>query len=237
MRELCLYSLLALAGLNTFGCAQITPLQSEDVPAGDRVSIPMPEPSIVPQDDTPPIAPEADAPIWQILADGSGQKHLASGFICPAEQGSFRLTREEAFAGLGRGNDVSCIYWASEGGVVRLHLTRFGRDVSPSAHLKGVRTQISDTQKIIMPAPLPPLSANTAIDHTAAYQIATQSALRPDVPVHTAVWIRQTGAWHVKARATYEADRAVQVGALVSALFISAERDISRTPNTTPPSR
>lgn len=120
---------------------------------------------------------------------------------------------------------------------MRLHLTNFGRSVPASAHLKGVRTQIAEIEQILADAPLPPLTSDAVADNWAAYQIAETTALRrtTPIPVHTAVWIKRVGKWHIKVRATYEADRRVQTGELVSVLLAAAERDIDQPPEHTPP--
>jgi len=136
------------------------------------------------------------------------------------------MTAEESFNGLGHGKDVACVYEAVEGGAVKLHLTDFGRTVSPAAHLKGVKTTIKDTFKVTGTAPVPALPDTLPINNAAAFRLAAKSELRPDVPVHTGVWVEQIGAWHVKIRATYEADRISAIAGLVDMLYANARKTI-----------
>ena len=228
MRPLRLFCLLMLASLVLTGCTLLTPSSS------DGSTIPTPPPVTNP-DAEPPAEPPA--PVWQPSADQTALEHIASGFLCPREQDGFLLTGEETFAGLGEGKDVACLFRAAEGGEVKLHFTDFGRDVSASAHLKGVQTSITDTNTILGNLPPPPLGTGTNTE-AAAYHIRATSALRPDIPVHTAVWITRIGPWHVKARATYEADRSAQTGQFVSHLLTTARDTISApspTPAPTPP--
>lgn len=173
----------------------------------------------------------ADAePIWQ-LVDG-GLQHLASGFICLANVGDFSLSGDETYPGLPPGKDVACIYDGEAGGAVKLHLTDFGRAVSPSAHMKGTTTTISDTYSVTGPAPVPLLDgqAHPAESEARSFRLAAKSELRPDVPVDTAIWIRQIGPWHIKARATYETDRSDAVATLIDALYKSAQDNIAPPP-------
>ena len=232
MRRFRFYCLSTFAGMVLAACASKTP------PRVDAIGSVQGQQSIVtPETEAQEAPTEPGAPIWQATADGAGLQHLASGFVCPAEYEAFLLTGDEIFPGLGHGHDVACIFRAAEGGIVRLHLTNFGRDVPASAHLKGVQTQIAQAEQILANAPLPPLTGDAVPDNSAAYQIAARSALRPDIPVNTAVWIKPVGKWHVKARATYEADRSVQIGRLVSGLLAAAARDIDQPTEYIPPQR
>jgi len=172
--------------------------------------------------DLPPSA-TSNEPIWQLAQNGAGLEHTASGFICPATSGTFKMLGEEIYPGLTHGNDVACIYEAAEGGAVKLHLTNFGRDVSPSAHLKGVATSISDTYNTSGQTQVPRTEDGPQYAHATAFRLRVVSELRPDVPVHTAVWIEQAVSWHVKVRATYEADRADAVAALVEDLLAGTD--------------
>lgn len=176
----------------------------------------------------PVSAAEPDAPpprVWTLVEDGL--QHVASGFICPASVGDFALTGEESYDALPRSRDVACIYDAPTGGAVKFHLTDFGRTVSPAAHLKGTATTIADTYTITEPRPVPARPESPVrTPYAAAWQIAAVSDLRPDIPVETAVWISAIGPWHVKARATYEADRAPAIAALIDALYTRAEASL-----------
>ena len=231
MRPLRPCCLLVLASLVLTGCTLFTPSSS------DAAKIPAPPPVAKPDaaaDAEPPAEPPA--PVWQPSADQTALEHIASGFLCPREQDGFLLTGEETFAGLGEGKDVACLFRAAEGGEVKLHLTDFGRDVPASAHLKGVQTSITDTNTLLGNVPPPPLSAGLDTE-AAAYHIRATSALRPEIPGHTAVWITRIGPWHVKARATYEADRSAQIGQFVSHLLTAARDTISAPAPTPPPQR
>ena len=185
----------------------------------------------------PEALPGPSTPIWQDAPDGLGRQHVASGYICPAETDSFSLMDVESFPGLGRGNDVACVYSAPEGGNVKLHLTHFGREVSPSAHLKGVQTSLTESNTIVGDAAPPALEEGAVAPNAAAYQIAAKSALRPDIPIHTAVWIQQVNGWHIKARATYEADRQSQIGQLVGSLMNPAQDMVLPQTPAAPPQR
>ena len=221
---------LALASCTLTPPAQPDALPAEVAVASATVALP-PEPAEK-REDTPS---EPASPIWRAASDGTSRQHIASGYICPARTNGFVLMDVETFPGLGRGNDVACVYSATEGGNAKLHLTHFGREVRPSAHLKGVQTSLTEGQNIIGQAPLPILKNGAAIETAAAYQIAATSALRPDVPIHTAVWIQQVNGWHIKVRATYEADREVEIGQLVGTLMGAAESVISPQTPASPP--
>ena len=171
-------------------------------------------------------APPAE-PVWQLTEDGRGLQHLTSGYVCPAQIGDFQMLGEEAFPGLGHGRDVACLYSAAQGGAIKLHLTDFGRDVSASAHLKGVVTTIADGARTAKEVATPTSTQEEQITQSAvAFQIPAISELRPDVPMHTAVWIEQFDRWHLKIRATYEADRAGAIGAAADALYARADETI-----------
>lgn len=219
MRHAIFCFVLSLAGAALAGCTQSQPT---DGPGPVPPALPYVEPE--PSEQREALAP--NAPIWQSTADASGLKHLASGFICPIEQDGFLMIRDETFPGLGRGNDVACVFRTPEGGEVRLHLTYFGRGVSPSAHLKGIQRRIAEAEDSLDEVDLPQLPGFQATDTSAAYQIGAKSTLRPDVPVHTAIWIKEVNSWHIKARARYEADRGAQVGQLVSTLLNAANNTV-----------
>lgn len=177
-------------------------------------------------------APEAETtrPAW--VLSGEELHHLASGYKCAAQISGFNLRGEETYPGLGHGNDVACIYSATDGGLVKLHITNFNRDVSAAAHLKGVETNITDTYAVTNKARIALAPSTSAVArHASAFKIKAVSDLRPDIPVHTAVWISRFGPWHVKARATYEADRAHTVAGLVDKLFARASETIRPTPH------
>ena len=181
--------------------------------AAKQANLPAPEP--LPQQ-------THTAPVWQ-LQDAHLQ-HIASGYQCPAEASGFQMTDDEIYPGLGHGNDVACVYVSPEGGAVKLHLTNFGRDVSAAAHFKGVATSIADTYSVTRPAPVPTVPGASAIRQAGAYQIKAVSDRRPDVPVHTAIWIERVGPWHIKARATYEADQASAIASLITTLFARTDQ-------------
>ena len=177
--------------------------------------------------------PEANSLVWRLAEDGL--QHVASGYICPASVGDFALTGEESYDALPRSRDVACIYDAPTGGAVKFHLTDFGRAVSPAAHLKGTATTIAETYTITEDRPVPATPESLAITpHAAAWQIGAVSDLRPDVPVETAVWISVIGPWHIKARATYEADRAPAIAALIDTLYGHAGTSITPDAPSTP---
>ena len=170
-------------------------------------------------------------PIWQLTGDTRGLQHLTSGYICPAQIGDFQMLGEEAFPGLGHGRDVACIYAATQGGSIKLHLTDFGRDVSPSAHLKGVVTTIADNNRATREIPAPATTERPVTQNSVAFQIPAVSKLRPEVPMQTAVWIEQFDVWHLKIRATYEADRTEAIATATEAFYARAKETIL------PPSR
>ena len=165
-------------------------------------------------------------PVWQLTEDGRGLQHLTSGYICPAQIGDFQILGEDTFPGLGHGRDVACLYSAPQGGSIKLHLTDFGRDVSSSAHLKGVITTITDNNRDANEIPAPAPTGAPITQNAVAFQIPAVSKLRPGVPMHTAVWIEQFDHWHLKIRATYEADRAGAIGAAADALHARAGQTI-----------
>lgn len=205
---------IRLFSLSVFLVACAAVPQAVKPPLGDIADSPQS------QESAPPVAPVP--PLWQLSASGEGLQHIASGYICRGQIDDFVMIGDEAYPGLGHGNDVACVYASSEGMSVKLHLTNFGRMVSPSAHLKGAKTSIADAYSLASEADVPPMLDAPDIAYAAAFRLATPSKLRPDVPVHTAVWIEQIGPWHIKARATYEADRAQTISTVITALYASA---------------
>ena len=168
-------------------------------------------------------------PIWQLSEDDNGLRHLKSGYVCPAQIGDFQMRGEDAFPGLGPGQDVACIYWSPKGGSIKLHLTDFGREVSASAHLKGVTTTISDSHRAVKEIPAPTIPDTLIAQNTVAFEIPLISKLRPEVPMQTAVWIDTFNRWHLKIRATYEADRAPAIASAAQALYARAPQTITPT--------
>ncbi|MEL6323337.1 MAG: hypothetical protein AAFQ84_03800 [Pseudomonadota bacterium] len=192
-------------------------------------SSPVSGPAPPPDSDEPlarPAPDVSDAPlpatdIWETTPEGL--RHRASGFICASTVSDFAFTVEEVYPGLPAGQDVSCAYGAIDGGAITFHLTAFARPVSVDAHLKAVTTRVSDLFRRTAPASVP-LSPNgePITETSAALRTDSASARRPGTPVDTAVWIETIGAWHVKARATYEIDRAEMTAAAVYELFEQA---------------
>lgn len=174
----------------------------------------------------PDAASQNRAPVWTLTEDETGLKHLISGYTCPAVFDTFQMIDDEIYPGLGYGNDVACVYGSPAGGAVKLHVTNFGRDVSLSAHLKGVETSIAEAHRVIQTLPTPHQAEGQVIQQASAFHIEAVSDLRPDIPVHTAVWIDRFGPWHVKVRATYEADQTEPVSRLVNRLFEQARADL-----------
>lgn len=174
----------------------------------------------------PAVSAPSASPIWQERSDKAGLEHLASGFICPFRSDDFVMTGQESFAGLGEGNDVACVYEAA-GREVKVHLTHFGRVVSPFAHLKGVETNITEVYPVASNITIPSVSGGRSFTHAAAFELRDFSAARPDVALATSVWIEVVANWHVKIRATYESDRDASIAALVTTLYAEAYDHIS----------
>lgn len=170
-----------------------------------------------------PANPDTPAPVWQ--DDPAGSLHVLSGLLCRPNLHSFAFTRRDSYPGRPEGEDVSCTYQAAEGGVITLHLTDFGRAVPVDAHLKGTARRIQETYRRSQMVTPPPVDWPDTV--SAAFRIDAISTLRPGVAMETAVWIKRAGRWHIKARATYEADRRGQVAAAVLALMSRAEGDIA----------
>lgn len=166
---------------------------------------------------------ERAALTWRITDDRNGLEHLASGYVCATAIDNFSLIGDEAFRGLGRGNDVACIYDSPQGANVKLHLTNFGRSVSPAAHLKGVEVNLIETGKIAGETALPSTLNTSEVQNAAAFTMTNPEA---GPPLQTAVWIEKIGEWHVKARATYPSDQSEDVGSFVSILISTAHASI-----------
>lgn len=233
--------LFGLAGLALSACATPPPPAQNDADIARATIADLPTKTLSKDAPLQPLentAPEQAAPpaplVWEMTPDKQGLRHVPSGYICPSIIGGFTMTGEESFPGLKPGNDVSCVYEAPDGGAVKLHLTNFGRSVSTAAHLKSVQTIIRDTFQVQGTSPLPYIPDAPSRIEAFALKIGAISNLRPDVPVHTAVWIEDFAPWHVKVRATYEADRADAVGALVKALFAKARETIPAATRTLP---
>ncbi|MEO9969932.1 MAG: hypothetical protein ABJG15_08920 [Hyphomonadaceae bacterium] len=204
----------------TFSDAETTRAVIDDLSASPAPS----EDPASPEAEDGPLSPtELAALIWRITDDRKGLEHLASGYVCATAIDSFSLTGDEAFRGLGRGNDVACLYDSPQGANVKLHLTNFGRSVSPAAHLKGVEANLTETGRIADETVLPSTLNADAIQNAAAFTMTN-----PDVgpPLHTAVWIEKIGEWHIKARATYAPDQSEDVGRFVSVLISTAYTSI-----------
>ena len=196
-------------------------------------STPDPAPEAPPEPDvadieavTTPKAPPLDRPIWQPV--DAGLQHIESGMVCPPAIAGFLFTEPQTYPGLPKGKDVSCSFGAAEGGAITIHLTDFGRAVSPEAHLKGAQTKIEEIFRVTEAAPPPRRPDGSALALSAAsYRIDAVSPVRPGVPVDTTVWIERIGPWHLKARATYEIDRTEAIVAATDALFRSIKSDLA----------
>ena len=139
---------------------------SSDTAPSSTANEPSPEPIALP------------APIWNPTE--RGLQHIASGYICPREAAGFKRIGQDQFPGLQAGHDVACVYETPDRTRVRLHLTNFGRTVSPAAHLKGVETTIRDANpnaKIISTSP-----AARASDHALIFKVAPSPAI--NAPAH-----------------------------------------------------
>ncbi|MEL7454181.1 MAG: hypothetical protein AAGJ50_12505 [Pseudomonadota bacterium] len=198
-------------------------------PATQGTPTTVPNTEAIPEAPATADAPKPSGPVWQ--STPLGLRHTGTGLTCAPQIFDFVFTGEKTYPGLPEGQDVSCSYGAGEGGAVTVYLTNFGRAVSPGAHLKGTETSISNifTRADPLPPPRRPDGEPVAASGS-AFAIDAVSPVRPEVPVQTVVWIETIGAWHVKIRATYEADRARAVAALSGYLIDEARASLSTPP-------
>lgn len=178
--------------------------------------------------DTPEVAIPAASTFWAATPDG--HVHIASGIPCPHELGAFTFTGAQDYPGIPNGEDVSCAYDSTEGGSLTLHITDFARKISPEAHLKSSATQIEQIFRQATPSPGPVLPNGQPLTrHAATYSISAPAADPSQAPTFTSVWIERIPPWHIKIRATYEADRAPAITTAASTLLNDA-RDALEPP-------
>lgn len=178
----------------------------------------------------PPAAPTSTAEIDRSLVwteTRGGPRHIASGFICPPSLGTFRFTEETIYPGSRPGFDVSCGYVAEAGGAITFYLTSFERPLKSELYLSTSVRAIEESLPVTGPVAAPALPNGDPITPwAAAFLVDLAAQKNPEESVASAVWIEEIGAWHVKARATYEDSRSDAVAAAVGILFQRARLTI-----------
>lgn len=205
------FAVITLFSAVVTGCSSTSSLDAGDFPYFGEVT---PKSEIIDATlvDTPPPPPA----IWSDAE--TGVQHLVSGATCPTDVAGFQRTSEQDYPGLPRGYDVACAYSGPNGAEVKLHLTHFGRDVSPDAHLKGVDGTIAESYAVLgRIAPPPNVFGQTIATHRSGFRLRGAD---DDAPLgQTVTWLEVIDGWHVKVRATYVETEAAPVGVFTGELF------------------